>query len=65
MKRDPQIDPKEGDVLRQVPGTREILIDRVSDKEVAYRVTDGCGGLVGAYRMNLADWCEAMRAWSL
>ena len=59
MKRDPRTDPKEGDVLYQARGTRELLVDKVDGEEVAYRVTDGRGGLVGAYRIPLANWRES------
>jgi hypothetical protein len=56
--RDPRNNPQEGDVLWNTEGTREIHIDRVDTKEVAFRVTDGCGGLVRASRVPLASWRE-------
>ena len=56
MRRDPRIDPQEGDVLCQANGTRQLLIDKVDECEVAYRVTDGRGGLLGAYRTPLSNW---------
>ena len=55
-ERDPRNDPREGDVLYQANGTREILVDRVDGEDVAYRVTDGYGGLLGAYRTSLSNW---------
>jgi len=54
--RDPRTDPREGDVLYQAGGTRELLIDRVDAEEVAYRVTDGDGGLMAAHRTTLENW---------
>jgi hypothetical protein len=56
--RDPRVDPEEGDVLWNTDGTREIIIDKVDAKEVAYRVTDGRGGLARATRVPLASWRE-------
>lgn len=57
--RDPRTDPSEGDVLYQSNGTRELHVDKVDKNEVAYRVTDGHGGLLGAYRISLSNWCES------
>jgi len=59
MRRDPRIDPREGDVFWRANGTREIHIDRVDAEEVAYRVTDGRGGLLAAYRTPLFNWRES------
>lgn len=59
MRRDPRTNPQEGDVLWQANGAREIHIDRVDAEEVAYRVTDGRGGLLGAYRTPLHNWRES------
>ena len=56
LQRDPRTDPQEGDVLHQANGTRQLLIDKVDGEEVAYRVTDGHGGLLGAYRTSLLNW---------
>ena len=58
-KRDPRIDPREGDVLRQKNGRCELLVDLVRDGWVYYRVTDGKGGLIAARKMVLKDWCRA------
>jgi hypothetical protein len=58
-RRDPRTDPQEGDVLYQASGTRQLLIDKVDSEEVAYRVTDGHGGLLGAYRTPLLNWRES------
>jgi hypothetical protein len=59
MRRDPRTDPQEGDVLHQANGTRELHVERVDANEVAYRVTDGNGGLLAAYRTPLVNWCES------
>lgn len=59
MRRDPRTDPKEGDVLHQASGPLQLLVDKVDSEEVAYRVTDGHGGLLGAYRTPLSIWREA------
>jgi hypothetical protein len=56
MKRDPRINPMECDVLYQAGGNKELHVDRVTDREVAYRVTDSHGGLLGAYRTPLLVW---------
>lgn len=56
MKRDPRTAPQEGDVLYQANGTRELHVDKVDAEEVGYRVTDGNGGLLGAYRLPLINW---------
>jgi len=58
-RRDPRIDPREGDVLYQANGTREIHVDKVGADKVGYRVTDGNGGLLAAYRIPLANWRES------
>ena len=57
MTRDPRTDPREGDELSQAGGTLRLLVDRVTDREVAYRVVDASGGLHGAYRTRLSNWC--------
>ena len=57
-KRDPRIDPHEGDVLRQKNGRCELLVDLVRDGWVYYRVTDGKGGLIAARKMVMQDWCR-------
>ncbi len=59
MKRDPRTNPCEGDILFQADGTRILYVDKADSKEVAYRVTDGCGGLLGAYRMSLSNWLKS------
>ena len=56
MPRDPRVYPREGDVLYQANGSRELHIDKATRTEVAYRVTDGRGGLCGAYRTPLVNW---------
>jgi len=48
--------PKEGDVLRQPGGDREIHVDWVSDGQVYFRVTDGRGALLAARRVTLEVW---------
>lgn len=47
--RDPRTDPREGDELIEMGGSR-VLINAVEDDTVCYRVTDGDGGLLGAFR---------------
>jgi hypothetical protein len=47
--RNPWIDPRDGDVLHQADGAREVLVDNVSNAHVTYRLTDGHGGLIGAF----------------
>ena len=59
VRRDPRTDPQEGDVLYQANGTRELHVEKVDGEEVAYRVTDGHGGLLGAYRLPLCNWRES------
>ena len=59
MRRDPRIDPQEGDVLYQANGTRELHVEKVDAEEVCYRVTDGDGGLLASYRTPLANWRES------
>jgi hypothetical protein len=65
MRRDPRTDPREGDVLSQASGTRELHIDHVGmpsdgdETEVYYRVTDGLGGLLAASRTPLSVWRES------
>ena len=58
-RRDPRTDPREGDVLYQANGTRELHVEKVDGEEVAYRVTDGNGGLLAAYRTPLINWRES------
>jgi len=55
MTRDPRTDPAENDALHLVNGA-VILIDRVTETEVAYRVVDGHGGLLAARRTPLWNW---------
>lgn len=55
MTRDPRTDPAENDVLHLVSGG-VVFIDRVTETEVAYRVTDGHGGLLAAHRTPLYYW---------
>jgi hypothetical protein len=57
--RDPRTNPEEGDTLRQLDGTREVLVDRVANGDVFFRVTDGRGGLIAARRMAMVDWRAA------
>jgi hypothetical protein len=59
MKRDPRTKPREGDILYQASGTRELHVEKVDATEVAYRVVDGHGGLVGAYRTSLFNWKQS------
>ena len=59
ITRDPRTDPQEGDVLYQAGGTRELHVEKVDAEEVAYRVTDGKRGLLGAYRTPLFNWRES------
>jgi hypothetical protein len=65
MRRDPRTDPREGDVLSQANGTRELHIDHVGmpsdgdETEVYYRVTDGLGGLLAA---SWAACCSGEKA---
>ena len=59
MRRDPRTEPQEGDVLYQAGGRRELHVDKVDVEEVAYRVTDGAGGLLGAYITPLSNWRES------
>jgi hypothetical protein len=54
--RDPRIDPIDGDVLWSNDGMWEILIIRVADDEVIYRVIDKKSGLLRAHRMSIAMW---------
>ena len=57
--RDATQNPAEGDVLHPWNAShREILIDKVTSEEVAYRITDGQGGLLGSYRVTLRQWRE-------
>ena len=58
-RRDPRTDPQEGDVLYQANGTRELHVEKVDGEEVAYRVTDGKGGLLAAYRTPIINWRES------
>jgi len=58
--RDPRSDPKEGDVLRFTKRPQDaMIIDRVTDELVAYRVVDAYGGLYHACRMPVGDWTQA------
>jgi hypothetical protein len=59
MPRDPRTDPKEGDILYQAGGARELHVEKVDACDVAYRVTDGNGGLCGAYKTTLFNWKES------
>ena len=59
MGRDPRTDPREGDVLYQANRTRELHVEKVDGEEVGYRVTDGHGGLLAAYRTPLINWRES------
>ena len=56
MARNPCTDPREGDELCELRGRRVLLVDHVHDGEVAYRVTDGAGGLLAAYRVDINYW---------
>jgi hypothetical protein len=53
MPRDPRVDPEEGDILYNSDKTRKIFVDKI---EVAYRIMDCRGGLIGKYRSPLATW---------
>lgn len=46
-------------MLYQANGTRELHVEKVDGNEVAYRVTDGRGGLLGAHRTPLLNWRES------
>jgi hypothetical protein len=60
MSRNPRTDPKEGDVLYRAEGAHEILVDNVDADYIYYRVTDGHGGLCGAYKVLLSTWKEIL-----
>lgn len=53
--------PRENDVYRHPHTGEEVIIDHVTDAEVALRVTDGQGGLLAAYRVTRDGW-ESLRA---
>jgi len=59
MRRDPRTDPREGDVLYQAEGTRELLIDKVDSETVAYwvRIEHRCSMV--AYRVTDGHWRES------
>lgn len=58
--RNPLIDPRDGDELRQrnYGGLRSlrILVDHADGIEVAYRVVDALDGLVSAHRVPIERW---------
>ena len=62
--RDPRLDPREGDVLYEAGGPRELHVDRVTDGEVGYRVTEG-RGLLAAFRVTREHWLRAAASCSL
>jgi len=56
VSRDPRTDPREGDILFQAGGARTLQVDKVTDQEVAFRVIDWSGGLLGARRISILTW---------
>lgn len=56
--RDPRVDPREGDILRESTGERKLIVDWVDDEEIYWRVFDGNGGLLCALKMSVDEWKE-------
>jgi hypothetical protein len=54
-ERDPRIDPRENDVLRQADTDRCLLVDLVRDGWVYYREVER-GGPPGVWRIKLEEW---------
>jgi hypothetical protein len=57
--RDPRIEPREGDVLRQ--GNRAVMVHFVRGGEVFFGATDGERSSLGGGRMPLEAFREAAR----
>ena len=57
VRRDPRTDPQEGDVLLEMGGDRQIVVDMVRGDEVFYRVVRG-PALLNAVRKPIAEWRE-------
>jgi hypothetical protein len=51
-------DPREGDVLRQRDGDLVIIVDRVVEHSIYYRVVMPDGALRGAYQRPIEGWRE-------
>ena len=55
-KRDPRIDPREGDVLPDKNGRYEVIVDLVRDGWVSCHVVDRRSKLTDVHRTTMDEW---------